>query len=76
IKNVDTAASKSVAFGRGGSSPPTGTIFQDKASTKVGALLFLAFVNSNPAWRQECLPSWMQALSPHLSVPYIERSLL
>ncbi|TOZ83284.1 hypothetical protein DXJ95_22820 [Vibrio parahaemolyticus] len=52
--------SKSVAFGRGGSSPPTGTIFQDRASTKVGALLFLAFVNSNPAWRQECLPSWMQ----------------
>ncbi|EGR3304422.1 hypothetical protein DMJ21_24235 [Vibrio parahaemolyticus] len=68
--------SKSVAFGRGGSSPPTGTIFQDRASTKVGALLFLAFVNSNLARRQECLPSWMQALSPHLSVPYIERSLL
>ncbi|TNZ84424.1 hypothetical protein CGK38_23165, partial [Vibrio parahaemolyticus] len=25
--------------------------------------------------RQECLPSWMQVQSPHLSVPYIERSL-
>ncbi|EGR2264782.1 hypothetical protein DZF85_24910 [Vibrio parahaemolyticus] len=50
VKDLD---SKSVAFGRGGSSPPTGTIFQDRASTKVGALLFLVFVNQR-AVRNAC----------------------
>ncbi|HHP0585933.1 TPA: hypothetical protein ACRZ6V_005310, partial [Vibrio harveyi] len=42
------------------STPPTGTIFQDRASTKVGALLYLGFVNSNPAWRQECLSNQLR----------------
>ena len=44
VKLVYTTDSKSVAFGRGGSSPPTGTIFYDKAPTEVGALLYLAFM--------------------------------
>ncbi len=40
--------SKSVAFGRGGSSPPTGTILNDKASTKVGAFSYLRLSHYYP----------------------------
>ena len=44
VKLVYTTDSKSVAFGRGGSSPPTATKFKGSALVYARALLYKAFI--------------------------------
>lgn len=56
VKLVYTTDSKSVAFGRGGSSPPTGTIFKQQSLDVSRGFVVSGEQKTLPSrWRQECL---------------------